>query len=152
MHASLVSKPWLAMVSVVGLLALVSLIGACKRRLAPGEQRPPIRELFPRLTCQAARAELDEVAAGRGTPRAIVLRPAALLVIDAKDVKGPAKLTCDGIVFAAVDAQQADPTGAIVLANGPHSVLVQELRNGTLQVSQYCIGCNVVRGEKENKR
>ncbi len=115
---------------------------------ACNEQRAPATELYPRLSCRDARAELDLVEQGKATPRAIVLRPTALTV-DARDVTGPATILCDGIEFAVVDAQQADPSGPLVFGEGPHSVLVSEQADGSLRVSQYCMCCNIVRGEKQ---
>jgi hypothetical protein len=114
------------------------------------DQRPPEQELYPRLSCADARAELDRVARGEASPRAIVLRPTALTV-DARDVTGPGTILCDGLEFSVVDAQQADPNGPLVFNPGPHAVLVAEQADGTLQVSQYCICCNVVRGERSRR-
>lgn len=114
------------------------------------QQRAPEKELYPRVSCQDARAELDRVARGEATPRAIVLR-ANSMIVDARDTTGPAKITCDGIEFAVMDAQQA-ADGPINLGEGPHSVLVEERADGTLKVSQYCACCNVVRGERRGPK
>lgn len=145
---------------VVGLVAIVVLFMTLGQFLGPtkprhemescSQQRAPEEELYPRVTCQDARAELDEVARGEATPRAIVLR-ANSVIVDARDTTGPAKITCDGVVFDVVDALQAAPE-PINLGEGPHSVLVEEQADGTLRVSQYCACCNVVRGERKGPK
>lgn len=114
------------------------------------KQRAPAEELYPRLSCQDARIELDKVARGEATPRAIVLRANAMIV-DARDTTGPATITCDGIAFAVVDAKQAAPE-PISLGSGPHSVLVETQADGTLRVSQYCACCNVVGRERRGPK
>lgn len=162
-------EPWMpppmntksVVLMVVGLVAAVGLyitmaklgvFGPGKRQMTEScnQQRAPVEELYPRVSCQDARAELDKVARGEATPRAIVLRANAVIV-DARDTTGPAKITCDGIEFAVVDALQAAPE-PINLGEGPHSVLVEEQADGTLRVSQYCACCNVVRGERKGPK
>jgi hypothetical protein len=145
---------------VVGLVAVVGLFitmgrffGPTKPRHDPdacSQQRAPEKELYPRVSCQDARAELDAVARGEASPRTIVLR-ANTVIVDARDTTGPAEITCDGIEFAVTDALQASPE-PIHLGEGPHSVLVEELADGTLRVSQYCACCNVVRGERKGPK
>jgi hypothetical protein len=114
------------------------------------QQRAPEKELYPRLSCQDARAELDKVARGEATPRAIVLR-ATSMIVDARDTTGPATITCDGIGFAVIDAKQA-ADGPINFGDGPHSVLVEEQADGTLRPSQYCACCNVVGRERKGPK
>jgi hypothetical protein len=144
---------------VVGLCAVVGVFIVMGRVFGPtkpgsnescNQQRAPVEELYPRLSCQDARAELDKVARGEATPRAIVLRSSSIIV-DARDVTGPATITCDGIGFAVVDAKQAAPE-PINLGDGPHSVLVEEQADGTLRVSQYCACCNVVGRERRGPK
>jgi hypothetical protein len=115
------------------------------------DQRAPEEELYPRLTCQDARAELDKVARGEATPRAIVLR-ATSVIIDARDTKGPATITCDGIVFDVIDAMQSADGPINMGGDGPHSVLVEEQADGTLRPSQYCGCCNVVGRERKGPK
>jgi hypothetical protein len=140
--------------AVIGLFVTATIVfGPLERRSTESctQQRAPEKELYPRLSCQDARAELDAVARGQATPRAIVLRASAI-VIDARDVKGPATITCDGIAFSVVDALQAGPEPISLGDAGLHSVLVEEQADGTLRVSQYCACCNVVRGERKGPR
>lgn len=135
--------------AIVGLfVTLAIIVGPNKKRSTEScdRQRSPEVELYPRLSCQDARAELDRVARGKASPRLIVLR-ANSMTVDARDTTGPGKIICDGIEFAVIDALQAADE-PIMLGAGPHSVLVAERADGTLQVSQYCICCNVVRGER----
>lgn len=129
------------------IVACVIAAGCERKKYSCSEQQPPHAELYPRLTCQAARDELDRVARGEAPARAIVLRGSAM-ILDAKDVTGPAHLTCDTIGFDVVDAQQADPSGPIVMSAGPTSILVTELATGTVRVSQYCVCCNIVGKER----
>jgi hypothetical protein len=144
----------LALVAVAGLFVTLSMVfGTSKGNRSTescAQQRAPLEELYPRMTCQDARAELDRVVRGEATPRAIVLRSSSIIV-DARDTKGPAKITCDGIEFAVIDALQA-AAEPINLGDGPHSVLVEEQADGTLRVSQYCACCNVVRGERKGPK
>ncbi len=90
---------------------------------------------------------MDRVAAGKASPRDIVLRSSSL-VLDARDVVGPATLRCDGIDLRVVDARQADPTKPIVMNGGPHSVLVSELASGELRVAQYSLCGDIVGRER----
>lgn len=113
-------------------------------------QRQPVKELYPRLSCAEARAELDRVARGEAQPRSIVLRPTRL-TIDAKDVVGPAKLGCDGLEFAVMNANQANPDAPIVYDAGPHSVLSAVLPDGTLDRPVYVICGNIVGSEKRGE-
>jgi hypothetical protein len=139
----------IAVVGVLGLFVTLALVvGPRKHRSNETceHQRAPEKELYQRLSCQDARAELDKVVKGEATPRAIVLR-ASSIIVDARDVTGPGKIICDGIEFAVVDAKQAAPD-PFSLGEGPNSVLVEELADGTLRPSQYCICCNVVGRER----
>jgi hypothetical protein len=141
-----------AIVGVVGLFATLALVFGPQKRRSNETcelQRLPQEELYPRVSCQDARAELDKVARGETTPSAFVLR-AKSIIVDARDVTGPGTITCDGIEFAAVDAKQA-AAEPIVLGDGPHSVLVEALADGTLRPSQYCICCNIVGRERRGE-
>lgn len=138
---------------IVGIFIFVGVtFGSSKRRSTEScnAQRAPQEQLYPRLSCQDARTELDKVSRGEATPRAIVLR-ANSAIVDARDVIGPATIICDGIEFAVIDARQAAPE-PINLGDGPHSVLVEEQADGTLRVSQYCACCNVVGRERKGPK
>ena len=145
-------KPIIVAYALLGLgVGLGMVLAARSRGTAPhscADQAPPAVMLYPRLSCSEARDETERVRLGQASPRAIVLRPSTL-TIDAKDVTGPATMTCDGIVFPIVDARQADPTGPIVMVRGPHSVLVTELPSGQLRVAQYDLCGNVVGKERK---
>jgi hypothetical protein len=135
---------------VIGLFVTIALVfGPQERRSTQScsKQRAPVEELYPRLSCRDARAELDRVVRGEATPRAIVLR-ASSVIVDARDTTGPAKITCDGIEFAVVDAIQAAPEPFSLGDEGLHSVLVEEQTDGTLRPSQYCACCNVMGRER----
>jgi hypothetical protein len=146
---------------VGGLIAVVALFITMGKIFGPTKprstdsctnQRAPVEELYPRLSCQDARAELDRVARGEATPRAIVLR-AESVIVDARDTKGPATITCDGIVFDVIDAMQsADGPINVGGVGGLTSVLVEEQADGTLRPSQYCGCCNVVGRERKGPR
>jgi hypothetical protein len=143
----------IGLVAVAGVMTAVLTIGMSGQRGPPPDckvQRQPAEPRFPRLTCAEARAELDRVARGEAAPRTIVLRPVEL-AIDAKDVTGPATLRCDGIDFAVLDANQADPTGPIVFTPGPHAVLAAVQPDGRIFRPQYVICGNVVAGERRGE-
>lgn len=145
---------WVIGLVVVGALGnvavMLSMRGGAQTPEDCSRQRQPAQELYPRLSCAQARAELDRVARGEAAPRPIVLRPLSF-VIEAKDVTGPAKITCDGLEFAVEDANQADPGGPIAYANGPHAVLAEVLPDGRLRRPQYVICGNVVAGERRGE-
>lgn len=145
---------WVIALVVLGALVNVAILlrsrGAAPEPTDCSRQRQPVQELHPRLSCAEARAELDRVARGEAPPRTIVLRPTQL-TIDAKDLTGPAKLTCDGLEFAIQDANQADPNAAIVYPPGPHAVLAAVLPDGRLHRPQYVTCGNVVAGERRGE-
>jgi hypothetical protein len=144
---------------VIGLVVLgglANLLIVLQMQRAPREpqdcsrQRPPVQELYPRMSCAEARAEIDRVIAGKAQPRSIVLRPVQL-TIDAKDVVGPAKILCDGLEFAVQDANQANPNAPIVYPAGPHAVLAGVLPDGALSRPQYVTCGNIVAREKRGE-
>lgn len=145
---------WVIGLAVVG--GLANLLIVLQMQRAPQEpldcsrQRPPVQELYPRLSCAEARAEIDRVIAGKAQPRSIVLRPMQL-TIDARNVVGPAKILCDGLEFAVMDANQAIPDGPIVYPPGPHAVLAGVLPDGTLSRPQYVTCGNIVAREKRGE-
>lgn len=145
---------WVIGLVVVG--GLANLLIVMKMQRAPAEpqdcsrQRPPVEELYPRMSCAEARAEIDRVIAGKAQPRSIVLRPMQL-TIEAKDVVGPAKIGCDGLEFAVMDANQANPDAPIVYPPGPHAVLAGVLPDGTLSRPQYVTCGNIVAREKRGE-
>lgn len=140
-----------ALIVGYGTIAVVVVVAALVNARRPArtcaDQPPPKKALYPRLSCAEARAELDRVVAGKASPRDIVLRSSSL-VLDARDVVGPATLRCDGIDLRVVDARQADPTKPIVMSGGPHSVLVSELASGELRVAQYSLCGDIVGRER----
>lgn len=146
---------WVIGLVVLGALANVLVIVKMKSA-PPGppedctRQRQPVEELYPRLSCAQARAELDRVARGEAQPRSIVLRPVQL-TIEARDVVGPGTLRCDGIEFAVEDANLADPNAPIVYQPGPHAVLAAVLPDGRLSRPQYVICGNVVARERRGE-
>ena len=143
-------------IAAIVLMALINVAVVLKMKNAPHEpedcsrQRQPVQELYPRMSCAEARAELDRVARGEAQPRSIVLRPVQL-TIDAKDVVGPGKIGCDGIEFAVEDANQANPAAPIVYDPGPHAVLAGVLPDGRLHRPQYVICGNIVAREKRGE-
>lgn len=143
-------------IAAVVLMGLINVAVVLKMKAGPHEpedcsrQRQPAQELYPRLSCAEARAELDRVARGEARPRAIVLRPVQL-TIDAKDVVGPGKIGCDGVEFAVEDANQANPAAPIVYDPGPHAVLAEVLPDGRLHRPQYVVCGNIVAREKRGE-
>lgn len=141
---------WVIGLAVVGTLSSVVMMSTMRGASVPvdcARQRQPVEELYPRLSCAEARAELDRVARGQASPRSIVLRPLRLQ-IDARDVTGPARVLCDGIEFAAENVGQADPNGPIVYQQGPHAVLAGVAADGRLVGLQTVICGNVVARER----
>lgn len=146
---------WVIGLVVVGGLSNVLVMmtmrtGGTQEPLDCSRQRPPVQELYPRMSCAEARAEIDRVIAGKAQPRSIVLRPMQL-TIEAKDVVGPAKIGCDGLEFAVMDANQANPDAPIVYPPGPHAVLAGVLPDGTLSRPQYVTCGNIVAREKRGE-
>ena len=144
---------WVLGFVALGTLSSVVMISTMRGEGTPKDcsrQRQPVQEMYPRLSCAEARAELDRVARGEAQPRSIVLRPLRLQ-IDARDVTGPAKLTCDGIEFAAENAGQADPNGPIVYHPGPHAVLAGVAADGRLVGLQTVVCGNVVARERRGE-
>jgi hypothetical protein len=148
------SIKWIIGLVVLG--GLVNFLMIMKMKQAPSEpedcsrQRQPAQELYPRMSCAEARAEVDRVARGEAEPRSIVLRPVQL-TIDARDVVGPGKILCDGIEFAVQDANQANPDAPIVYNPGPHAVLAGVLPDGRLSRPQYVICGNIVAREQRGE-
>ncbi len=111
---------------------------------AAPRQRPPGRQLYPRVSCRkAAQLLTDALEQGRDGPW-VVLRPLDLMVVAVRLNDPLATLYCDGFPLPATDPKQADPTQPIVYGDGPHAVLVRPERSGRMRVGQYCLGCNRV--------
>jgi hypothetical protein len=144
------------MIGLVVVAGLANFLFVMKMKDAPREpedcsrQQQPVKELYPRMSCAEARAELDRVARGEAQPRSIVLRPVQL-AIDARDVVGPGKIVCDGIEFAVQDANQANPDAPIVYNPGPHAVLAGVLPDGRLHRPQYVLCGNIVAREQRGE-